>query len=166
MESRTKRNKKSTKVVQGKNQNTSKRISKKTQDTKKKRASKKKKTTRSEAKLAGLEKRFFSKAKQVQHDLDYINQIDDPKVLEWMNNFMEEWVGARLNHPGKKFHKSKIDRKKIWDANNARNRDVMSIHTKVGVNVPEFVFDLIEQVETESPEDAIIDMIDSKKNKS
>jgi len=126
-----------------------------------------KKTTRGATRLAGLEKRFFSKAKQEYHDFDYINQITDEETLIWLNDFIEEWVGARLNHKGeKKFHENKEDRKRIWDANNARNRDMISIFTKVGVNVPEFVFDLIERVQTESPEDYLIDMIDKKNGKS
>jgi hypothetical protein len=124
---------------------------------------KRKATVRSNEKFPGLKKRFFSKAKQIQHDIDYVDKINDPKVLKWLNNFMEEWVGARLNHPGKKFHKSKKDRKRIWDANNARNRDVMSIHTRFGSESDDYVFNLLEDIETQSPEDSIIEMIDNKK---
>lgn len=92
----------------------------------------KKKTLRDSVTYSGLEKRFFSKKKQEYHDIEeYIKTIDDPKVLAWMNNFMEEWVGARLNHPGRKFHKSKANRKKVFGANNARNRDMMGEYRRV-----------------------------------
>lgn len=76
---------------------------------------------------------------------------------------MEEWVGARLNHPGKKFHKSKKDRKRIWDANNQRNRDMMGKFDRVSNNDNCKATDILEITQTESPEDAMIEMIDLKK---
>lgn len=56
------------------------------------------------------------------NDIDYIGKLDD-KTKEWLNNFNEEWINASLNHRGKKFHKTKKERKIIYDKNNARNRD-------------------------------------------
>ena len=39
---------------------------------------------------------------------------------------MEETLGARFNHDGKKFIKSKAGKKRIYNENNARQRDVYS----------------------------------------
>lgn len=166
MEKRRKRNKKKTKNLQRRVKNFRKKIVKRKNTLskkKKKKKTKEKVTVRAKEKYPGLNRRFFSKAKQIQHDIDYVNKIDDPKVLQWLNNFMEEWVGARLNHPGKKFHKTKKARKQIWDANNARNRDMMSIYTRFGSESDDYVFDLLEKIETQSPEDCFIEMIDYKK---
>lgn len=40
-----------------------------------------------------------------------------------MNRFVEEEVHANFNHKGPILNKSKKQRKRIYDANNARNRD-------------------------------------------
>lgn len=129
----------------------------------------------------GLSPGNFSKAKQQQHDIDYAHLLSD-KDKDFMSRFMEEWVGARLNHPGKLINKGKTVRKKIYDANNARNRDIMSIHYKMsdsnveqlenttGVkaldndttgNNPNSMIDY--EYEYKSPEDALIDIIDNRK---
>jgi hypothetical protein len=108
-----------------------------------------------------LEKRFFSKAKQEYHDIDYVDQLSD-KEKRWLNSFLEESLGARLNHPFKKIHKSKKDRKQIFSANNARNRDIASLYTKIS-NEPGI---FIDSDERNSVEDSLIDFIDSKKDYS
>lgn len=43
-----------------------------------------------------------------------------------MSNFMQEWLGANLKDGTSKMHKSKKQRKKVFDMNNARNRDIIS----------------------------------------
>lgn len=43
-------------------------------------------------------------------------------VKEWMNNFVEEEVNADFRHPGQKINKTKKDKKRIYNKNNARNR--------------------------------------------
>lgn len=58
-------------------------------------------------------------------DIDYVHKLNTEEK-QWLNNFMEEWVNANLDHSGKKFHKSKKSRKIVYDRNNARNRDVFS----------------------------------------
>lgn len=73
--------------------------------------------------LVGLEKRFFSKVKQEFHDIDYVDQLGE-KDRKFMSTFMEESLGANLSHPGKKLHKTKAERKLVFDANNARQRDI------------------------------------------
>ena len=122
------------------------------------------KTLRASKKYPGLEKRFFSKKKQEYHDIEeYIKTIDDPKVLAWMNNFMEEWLGARLNHPGKKFHTSKKRRKQVFGANNARNRDMASEYRKLDNNGGCLATAILDSLSTENPEDSLIEWIDLTK---
>lgn len=82
-----------------------------------------KKTKRSKTKYPSFKPSLNLKTRYEEiNDIDYINQLDD-KEKEWMNNFNEEWINASLNHRGKKFHKTKKERKIIYDKNNARNRD-------------------------------------------
>ena len=89
-----------------------------------------------------------------------------------MSSFMEEWVGARLNHPGKKFHKSRKDRKKVFDANNARNRDFMSkprvdgkhldyVELDRAVDTP--IMDEIREIMTHNPEEMYIKLLDNRR---
>lgn len=77
---------------------------------------------RETSKLAGLNKRYFSKVKQEFHDIDYTDQLN-PKEKEFLSAFMEEKLGARFNHSGKKLHKSKSSKREIYKENNARQRD-------------------------------------------
>lgn len=88
-------------------------------------------TVRDSSSLSGLNKKFFSKVKQEFHDLDYINQLDN-KNRAYMSSFMEETLGARFNHNGKKFIKTKAGKKKIYNENNARQRDVYSLARATG----------------------------------
>lgn len=139
--------------------------------TKKRTGTKKKKTKRDQAKYPGLEPKFFSRIKQEFHDLDYVDQLSD-KEKAWMSAFMEEWVGARLNHPGKKFHKSAKDRKKVFDANNARNRDFMSkprvdskhldyVELDRSIDTP--IMDEIRELLTHNPEEMYIKLLDNRR---
>lgn len=94
---------------------------------KKKKARKKRDTK----KYPGLDKTLFSKIKQEQWDLDYIEQLS-PEDKKFMSKFMEEFVGARLNGKGKKLHKTKKLTKDCFDRNNARNRDIYAIARATG----------------------------------
>ncbi len=49
-----------------------------------------------------------------------------------MSSFLEESLGARFNHGGKKFIKTKAGKKKIYNENNARQRDVYSLARATG----------------------------------
>lgn len=73
----------------------------------------------------GLDKTYFSKVKQEFHDIDYTKELND-KQKAFLSTFMEEELGARLNHKGRILNKSKKQRKRVFDANNARQRDVYS----------------------------------------
>lgn len=64
--------------------------------------------------------------KQEFHDIDYVDQLSD-KDKKYLSTFMEENLGANLNHQGRKINKTKEQRKSIFDANNARQRDIYAI---------------------------------------
>lgn len=130
--------------------------------TKKKGKGCKKETRRDRISLNGLEKRFFSRIKQEFFDVDYVNKLSDEEK-RYLNDFLNEWLGA--NTTKAKFHKSKKDRKKVYDANNARNRDIYSNQRATGRFVDyEKIRKQIDEVHgSDNPEDDLIDYIDSKK---
>ena len=49
---------------------------------------------------------------------------DDAK--KFMHSFVEEYVNAKFDHPGKKIHKTKEQKRAIYNRNNARNRDILT----------------------------------------
>lgn len=77
----------------------------------------------------GLIKKNFSKIKQEYHDIDYIDQLGE-KEKAYLSKFMFEELGANLQDT--KFNKSKKNKKRVFDANNSRNRDIWSIHKALG----------------------------------
>lgn len=84
---------------------------------------KKKKTRRSQYKYPAVESsvNLITRKEEIEDVKSYFNQLNDEEKA-WMNSFMEEEVCANFNHGGKKINKSKKDRKKVYDKNNARNR--------------------------------------------
>lgn len=113
---------------------------------------------RNQTKTPGLEKRLFSKIKQEYHDIDYVDKLSDAEK-KFMSTFMEEWLGARLNHSGKKMHRKKAERKRVFDMNNARQRDIYSLSKAQGMlEVPEQILE-----GTYNPEDDLIELLDEAK---
>lgn len=49
-----------------------------------------------------------------------------PEEKKWMNSFMEEENNANFNHSGPKLNKTKDEKKKIYNRNNARNRCIFT----------------------------------------
>lgn len=92
---------------------------------------KRKKTIRDSSYHPALNKRFFSKVKQEFHDIDYAHTLDD-KAKAFLASYMEEHLGARFNHSGKKLTKSKAGKQKVYNENNARQRDQYSIARATG----------------------------------
>lgn len=90
-------------------------------------------------------------------DHDYINKLSHEEK-KWLSNFNEEYVGGNFNHEGKKFHRSKKQKKTCYDRNNARLRDVVARNRTRGW-VPNSE-DIIGKAYTESPEDILIMVID------
>ena len=101
-----------------------------------------------------------SRTEEIQ-DIDYLHKLND-KEKAWLNNFMEEYVNANMQHEGKKFHKTKKSRKKVYDKNNARNRDAFT-QSKIRNNLN--YYDTIHQVDgTENLENRMILEYDLKNN--
>jgi len=80
---------------------------------------------------------------------------------------MEEDLGARFNHNGKKIYKKKTDRRESFNRNNARNRDMYSIAKATGKIDDVSVEDAVQKWENDyqdsSFEDKLIEAIDKKK---
>jgi hypothetical protein len=118
-----------------------------------------KKTKRSQTKQPGLRRNLFSKIKQLEHDVDYIHKLSD-EDKEFMDQFMTEYLGANLNSHDNPLHKSKAQRKSVFDRNNSRNRDIMSSATvtnRITYEIPERASDNYEE--------AFIDALDAKRER-
>lgn len=85
----------------------------------------KKSNVREKTKFAGLKPHLNLKTRADWLDMDYLDQLND-KEKAWLNAFVEEEINAKFNHSGKKFNKSKKNKRRIYSANNARNRCVFT----------------------------------------
>lgn len=84
---------------------------------------KRNKTKRETKKFPALDKKVNLKSRQHLLDFDYIHKLNDEEK-DFLNRFVEEEVHANLKHRGEILNKTAADRKRIYDANNARNRDL------------------------------------------
>lgn len=84
---------------------------------------KKKKTRRSQFKYPAVEPsvNLITRKEEIEDVKSYFNQLSEEEK-EWMNSFMEEETCANFNHNGPKINKTKKEKKRIYDKNNARNR--------------------------------------------
>lgn len=57
-------------------------------------------------------------------DYDYLDVLSEKDRL-WLKKFHQEWLQSNFQHK-KLLHKSKKQRKRCYDMNNARNRDLYS----------------------------------------
>jgi len=121
-----------------------------------------KETRRDRDSHSGLKKRFFSRIKQEFFDLDYIHLLDDA-AQDFLSHFMNEWLGA--NTKDAKYHKTKKDKKRVNDANNARNRDIYANKRAAGAMIDyEKIRPIFDEIYgTDNYEEFLIDYIDSKK---
>jgi hypothetical protein len=118
----------------------------------------------------GLDGRKFSKIKQEYHDIDYVDKLSDEEK-EWLSRFMEEDLGARFNHPGKKVYRKKADRIASFRRNNARQRDMYSLAKATGLINDGEPGEAIEELQrqhydAQDIENRLIDAIDAKKESS
>jgi len=136
----------------------------------KKKVVKKAQKTYDKIKNVGLDPRRFSKIKQEFHDIDYAHKLD-PETQDWLSRFMQEDLGARLNHPGKKIYKKKQDKLDCYKRNNKRNFDMFSIAKATKMvsqdDLNEYINNLQEtQGKSASDiEDELIEELDKKKIK-
>lgn len=114
---------------------------------------------RDQEKYPGLKKNLFSKIKQEYHDYDYVDKLNhDEKV--WLSKFTEENLGANTD-PNKKAYDEKTTvhpkdyNKKIYAANNARNRDIQSLKRVTGKLVYEHTEDTLEALDENELNDQI-----------
>lgn len=84
-------------------------------------------TKRSKSKYPNLDPKLNIKIRQDLFECDYLDQLSD-KEKAWLDQFNGEYINASFNskNPKKNLHKTKDQRKACYDANNARNRDVLS----------------------------------------
>lgn len=113
-------------------------------------------------------------------DQDYINDLSDEEK-DWLNDFNEEYYGANLdfqNLDNNRFHKTAEQKKDCTDRNNARNRCQYGIAKATGMvdkpplrkddsqipkNPGDQERDTRRHLSSDNPEDALIELIDSKK---
>lgn len=118
-----------------------------------------KKNRRTKSKYPALDPSLNLKTRTEEiQDIDYIGKLNEKEKI-WLNGFLEEWVGANLQHKGKKFHKTKKERKLVFDKNNARNRDAFVTTKMLGK------LEYQKNATTENPEDALIMLCDLSRRK-
>lgn len=136
---------------------------KKLQRRKNARGPKKKATSKSRNVISGLNRNKFSRIKQEFHDIDYADKLTQEEKI-WLATFMEEDLGARMKHPGKKIYKKKKDKLEAYRRNNKRNWDIYSIARATGMfdneELNNTMLDSRQNLETTHPEDAIVELID------
>jgi len=88
---------------------------------------KKKKSRRSSCEFPGLNPKLNLKTRQdeIEDLASYADQLS-LKDKRWLNAFSEEEINANFNHKGPKLNKSKANKKRIYNKNNARNRDILT----------------------------------------
>lgn len=132
-----------------------------------KKSPKKAKPRRSNVQYPGLNRAVNRRVVREYMDQDYIDKLS-PEEKQWLSNFNDEWLTGNFNHEGKVLHKSAKKRKEIYNRNNARNRDTVSIlkqrgHVNNTPNLAKTVEGTQEKLEKNHVEDAVIDIIDLKK---
>ena len=121
---------------------------------------KKKTSNRATRKYPGLCKQTSLRSREELVDYDYLDKLNDEE-LKFLNQFTEEWVHDRV-YPSKdgkykpKFHKTKAERKRVNDMNNARNRDTYGKAKMLGKLEPESV----KNEDFYEPEETLIEEID------
>jgi hypothetical protein len=85
---------------------------------------KRKAPIRNKVKYPGFDKKYTTRIRQEYLDsIEYIDQLNEEEKI-WMNRFLEEELNSQFQNDGTDFNKTKEDRKKIYDRNNAQNRDL------------------------------------------
>lgn len=128
----------------------------------------KKKAKRNNVPYANLQKKFHNLNVHEYIDYDYVGLLDE-KSKAWLDKFTEEEYRAYFNNDKKKHINKKKNRKKIYDANNARNRCMYSRakgEKKLDYAPNDSLASAIDiNNNLTNPEDAIIEVIDKKKER-
>lgn len=121
--------------------------------------SRKKQSRRSKQKYPALTKGYNLKRRAELLDIDYVDKLSE-KEKAWYNAFLEEEVNANFNHEGPKVNpRNKKNKKRVYDANNARNRDIL---TRVKASGSDYE---LRESDSYSIEDEIIEKIDRERKK-
>lgn len=120
---------------------------------------KKKQTRRAKQKYPSLTKGYNLRSRADLLDVDYLDKLSEEEK-EWLNAFFEEEVNANFNHDGPKVNRrSKKNKKRVYDANNARNRDIL---TRIKASGADYE---LKETDSYSIEDQVIEKLDSKRRK-
>jgi len=68
-------------------------------------------------------------------DFDYLDKLS-PEEADWLNKFSLEMYGATFNNNETDIHQTVVKRRKIYNENNARERDVYN--KAILVNMDDF----------------------------
>jgi hypothetical protein len=115
---------------------------------------------------SSLKSNYNSKVRQEFLDYDYLNKLSKEEY-DWLAAFTHEDNCANLNHNGDKvFDRDKKTTKKLYDKNNARNRDAFGVshaHKRLMyMEQTDLSFLDDNEARSRNPEDHLIDMIDIK----
>lgn len=66
-----------------------------------------------------------TRREEIEDVASYFDKLS-PAEKDWMNSFVEEEINANFKHSGPKLNKSKADKKRVYNRNNARNRCVFT----------------------------------------
>lgn len=124
----------------------------------------KKKTRRSEQKNPDLDPRFNLKTRTELLDQDYLNKLSQ-KELNWLNKFNKEEINASFDSekPKRNLNKSKASRKKCYDRNNARNRDILT-RAKASNNLVD-IEELVDDTYFMDYEDRLLDEMEKQETR-
>lgn len=93
-------------------------------------------------KFAGIQPKFHKKSVQQYVDYDYTDKLSD-KEKAWLAKFSDEFYGARfVGEESEHLHTSKEQKKAVYNANNARNRDIMCVKAN---SVTHFLDEITEE---------------------
>ena len=95
-------------------------------------------------KLAGFDPKYNPRNRSDMYDQDYLSKLT-MEELRWLNQFMEEYANATLNHGKEPFHKTPEERSICWAINNHRNKDIYVRKRTIGKL--SFIADLHDNVE-------------------
>lgn len=116
-------------------------------------------------KYAGMYKQLHPRSRRDYIDADYVSTLSNEDKA-FYSKFIDEYYGATLASAKKKwrwkndFHKTPKERKTCTDRNNAQNRDIFAIKKH---ELEEATLKKIDKA-LNSPEDALIEIIDILKN--
>lgn len=129
---------------------------------------------RKSVKYPALIKKYNVRNRHDLMDIDYLDKLSEDEKA-WLNNFNEEVICAKP----KKLYKSKKKKRELYNENNARQRDMysraksdkklVSIEQDINSKSEEseskknFAPQVKRTTKTDAIEDAIIELIDSKK---